>query len=216
MSINSDPNSDLNSAQNSALHQVRSCALRAHGVRSHAHNAHFARMSRAQRAQVARSACTSSAYSAQVVGVSRDLLPSSIPRPGRDIISKSQPPGQPSQVATSIPCRDLKMGSRPPLSTGQLAMSIPMSRPPFYPTKTTQVATSKWGRDTNDQCLLLRRQNRSSAQPGRDFNPWSRPQANQTRSRPQIEVATSIGPNLQRPLIFLVATLKYRLQHSQN
>ena len=127
--MNSDPNSDLNSAQNSALHQVRSCALHAHGVRSHAHNAQIARMSRAQPAQAARSACASSAYSAQVVGASRDLLPSSIPRPGRDIISKSQPPGRPSQVATSIPCRDL-------LSS---------------PTKTNQVVTSKWGRDLHFQ-----------------------------------------------------------------
>ena len=44
--MNSDPNSDLNSVQNSALHQVRSCALRAHGVRSRAHTPR----SRAQRA----------------------------------------------------------------------------------------------------------------------------------------------------------------------
>ena len=39
--------------------------------------------------------------------MSRPLSPSSIPRPGRDIVPRSRPLGRLSQVATSIPCRDL-------------------------------------------------------------------------------------------------------------
>ena len=72
-----------------------------------AHCRLVARLSRAQPAQVARSTCAGSGHSAQVVGACRDLLPLPSPRAGRDIISRSRPPGQLSQVATSIPCRDL-------------------------------------------------------------------------------------------------------------
>ena len=122
-----------------------------------------------------------------------------------------------------------------------------MSRPPFCPTKTAQVATSKngvatpistgqvatlnrcrdqplllpqkrpcrdpkpWSRHQTTtrqpepcrdiksmsrhhcQCLLLRRQNRSSAQPGRDFHLWSRP-----HTLPS-QVATSISSRDLKP-----------------
>ena len=101
--MNSDPNSDLNSAQNSALHQVRSCALRAHGVCSRTYNA-----------QVARTTCAGRAHSPQVVGASRDLL---------DDQARSR---RQSHVATSLlpnqncPGRDLKNGVATLVSIGQL------------------------------------------------------------------------------------------------
>ena len=57
------------------------------------HNKLVARMSRAQPAQVARSACAGRAHSAQVVGASRDLPSLSNPRPSRDIVYRSLPPG---------------------------------------------------------------------------------------------------------------------------
>ena len=125
--MNSDPNNDLNSTQNNALHQVRSRALRTHGVRSRAHNAQVACMSRAQPVQVAHSACAGRAPSAQVVGASRNLLPLPSPRLGRDIISRPQHPGQLNQVATSIPCHDL----------------------PFAQPKQPKSRPQKWDRDTN-------------------------------------------------------------------
>ena len=79
------------------------------------------------REHVTRSVCAGHGHSAQVVGLCRDLLPLPSPRPGRDIISRSRPPRQLSQVTTSIPCRDLP--------SAQLKPS--RSRP------------KKWGRDTN-------------------------------------------------------------------
>ena len=77
-------------------------------------------MSREQPAQVARSTCAGRTHSAQVVGASRDLLPLPSPRLGRDIISRSRPPGQLSQVAMSIPCPDLPSAQlKPPRSRPQ-------------------------------------------------------------------------------------------------
>ena len=72
-----------------------------------AHSKLVVSMSRAQPAQVACSTCAGRVHSAQVVGACRDLLPLPSPRPGRDIISRSRPPGRLSQVATSILCCDL-------------------------------------------------------------------------------------------------------------
>ena len=98
-----------------------------------AHNAQVWRMSRVQPAQVVSSTCSGRAHSAQVVGACRDLLPLPSPRPSRDIVSRSRPPGvqsmsrhhsshsrlrPPGGVATPIlcphrcPCRDIKMMSR--------------------------------------------------------------------------------------------------------
>ena len=91
------------------------------------HSKLVAIMSRPQPAQVPRSTCAGRVHSTPVVGACRDLLPLSSPRPGRDIISRSRPPGRLSQVATSIPCRDLP--SAPP----KLPRSLPQ----------------KWGRDTS-------------------------------------------------------------------
>ena len=156
--MNSYPNNNLNNAKNSALHQVRSCALRAHGMHSCAHSL---RRSRAQHAQVA---CIAPRSWEQIATSFPRPSPGQVatPFPGRDLLDDQARSRRQSHVATSLPPnqsksgRDLKMGSRHQVPTGQ-------------------VATSKWGRDTNGQCLLLRRQNRSSAQPGRELNPWSRP-----------------------------------------
>ena len=111
-------------------------------------------MSRSQPAQVARSACAGRAHSVQVVGASIDLLPLPSPRPGRDIISRSGPPGQLSQVATSIPCRDLPSTQLKP----------PRSRP------------QKWGHGTNFN--RPGRDLKSVSRPASAFpieNPLSRP-----------------------------------------
>ena len=100
------------------------------------HSKLVARMLRAQPMQVARSACAGRVHSAQVVGACRDLSPLPIPRPGRDILSRSRPPRQLSQVATLIPCRDLpfaqpnrpgrdlKMGSRHQFQQARLRPQI--------------------------------------------------------------------------------------------
>ena len=174
------------------------------------------------------------AHSAQVVGTCRDLSPLPSPRPGRDIISRSRPPRQLSQVATSIPRHDLPSAqpklprSRPQkwgrdtnfhragrtmsrhhsgqsrsrhqnqvmtllkatlcrdinfyVATSFLpTVDFPSHDQPLFPSQNALVATQNLGRDINSMsrhhghCLLLRRQNRSSAQPGRDFHLWSRP-----------------------------------------
>ena len=130
--MNNDPNSDLNNAQNSALHQVRSsrvhcghtaCAV-AHTLRA---QCPYHGRCCAHNKLVAPSACAGNAHSAQVVAACRDLSPLPSSRPSRDIISRSRPPRQLSQVATSIPRRDLPSAQPKP----------PRSRP------------QKWGRDTS-------------------------------------------------------------------
>ena len=154
--MNSGPNSDLNNAQNNTLHQVKSCALRAHGVHSRAHSTQVACMSRAQPVQVTRSACTGRAHSAQVVGASHDLLSSSIPRQGRDLLDDQARSQRQPHVATSLlPNQTNKV------ATSKGVTTLISNRPG---------RDHKRGRDTNGQCLLLRRQSKSSSQPGRDFN----------------------------------------------
>ena len=180
--MNSGPNSDLNSA----LHQVKSCALRAHGVRSHAHNAQVVRTSRAQPVQVARSTCADRAHSAQVARIaprSWAQVATSFPRPSL------------GQVTTSLPSRDLLDDQARSRRQPHVATSL-------LPNQTNKDATSKGvatpifnspgrdlkrGCDTNGQFLLLRRQNRSSAQSSRDFNLWLRPQTQPS------QVTTSIS-----------------------
>ena len=130
MFINSYTNCDLNSAQNSALHQVRSCALRAQGMRSRVHTAR----SRTQRAHVARmlglhwsrpaqAACLMSrpktlvatpkhhkatgTMSRHQIGVATPLshLQVATSKRGRDIVSPAQPQARSrhrNQVATSL------------------------------------------------------------------------------------------------------------------
>ena len=133
------PNSELNSAQNSALHQIRSCALSA----QRPGRAHNLRRSRAQRAQVARIALRSWAHVAtsfpcpaqgQVATLfpSRDLLEAS---PCRDIKlvsrhylgqSRSRPPGgvaTPLLLPSPKPGRDTKTRSRPSWSFTYVATS---------------------------------------------------------------------------------------------
>ena len=109
------------------------------------------------------------------------------PKPGRD-----PPGGYPMSrhqihVATSNSCRDTvsahigfpgrdtKNPGRDLLHCHPCRDIISMSRCRFHPTKVDQVATPL---------------------PGRDLT------SNQTRSRPQIDVATSTGPNPQRTPFF--------------
>ena len=90
--------------------------------------------------------------------------PSSLPRPGRDIAPRSQPPEQPSQVATSIPCRDLPSAQlKPPRSRPQNGVATPTSM--------------------------------GQPEPCRDIKSVSRHHSGQSRSRPQIHVATPFPPN---------------------
>ena len=83
----------------------------------------------------------------------RDLLPLPIPRPSCDIISKSRPPGRPSQVVTSIPCRDLLSAQhRQTRSRPQNGVATPMAVSPPATPKTgrrpSQVATPIASRDS--------------------------------------------------------------------
>ena len=124
------------------------------------HSRPVTRMSRTQPAQDAHSACIGSTHSAQAVGASRDLLPLPSPRPGRDITSRSRPPGRPSQVATSTPCRDLpsaqpkqprsrpqKNGVATPISIGQAEPCRNIKSMSRHHSVQSQVATPKLGRD---------------------------------------------------------------------
>ena len=156
-----------------------------------AHSKLVGRMSCSQPTQVARSAYAGRTPSAQVVGACRDLLPLPSPRPGRDIISRSRPPRQLSQVATSVPCRDLPSAqpiqskSRPQKwgrNTNFHGAARTMSRHQSgvaTPLRPLQVATSKRGRDTV-----------SPAQP-------------QARSRHRNQVATLLEANLCRDINFM-------------
>ena len=126
--------------------------LRAQGPcrgRCCAHNKFVARMSRVQPAQVARMLGVHWSRHAQAA----------CPRPGRDIVPKSRPPEQLSQVATSTPCRDLPYAQlKPPRSRPQIwgrdtnfqRPAITMSRHQIgvaTPLRPIQVATPKPGRD---------------------------------------------------------------------
>ena len=181
---NSNLNSDLNSAQNSALHQA-ACPMS---------RPHF---------DVATSRQPES---------SRDTNPLRRPQVAtlcRDINFMSRPHWRQTYVATSTSCRDL-LHCRPcrdiptllPMSRPQndVATSnqlnpisatsrrhFSMSRPPLQPPMSrpqAQLATS---------CCNSARSRRPF--PGRDLT------SHHTRSRPQIHVATSTGPNLQ-PFFF--------------
>ena len=146
-----------------------------------AHSRLVASMSWEQPTQVARSAWAGRAHSAQVMGACRDLSPLSIPRPGRDIVPRSRPPEQLSQVATSIPCRDLPSAQ----------LKQPRSRP------------QKWGRDTSFHsagrtmsrhqigvATPLRLIQVATSKPGRD------PPGGYPMSRHQFYVATSFLPTV--------------------
>ena len=110
-------------------------------------------------AHVPRTACAGRVHSVQIVRASRDFLPSPSPRLGCDIISRSRLTGRLSQVATSIPCRDLPFAQQKHIrSRPQNGVSTPISNVSSCDTKS-----------------------RSPAQPGRDANFWSRPQAGQSR-----------------------------------
>ena len=148
------------------------------------HSKLVARMSRAQPTQVARSTCVGLAHSAQVVGACRDLLPLPSLRPGRDITSRSRPPGRPSQVATSTPCRDL-----PSAQPKQ-----PRSRP------------QKWGRDTNfhKACRTMSRYQTGVATPPMPIQvetpkPGLDPPGDYPMSRHQIHVTTPFLPTVGFP-----------------
>ena len=108
-------------------------------------------------------------------------------------VATSFPRPSPGQVVTSLPGRDLLDDQARSRRQPHVATSL-------LPNQTNQVATSKWGRDTKYQQARSRPQNgvttpmasvssydaknRSPAQPGRDTNFWSQPQAGQSRSRP--------------------------------
>ena len=109
--------------------------------------------------QIARSWCAGRAHSVQVVGACRDLLPLVHPQ------ARSRHRSQIATSWTTKPGRDVN----------------PMSRPPFCPTKTVQVATSKmgsrhqlpWGSQnhvgTSNWC-----RDTTQATPGRDHKTGSR------------------------------------------
>ena len=164
--------------------EPRSCAQCPCCGRCCEHSKPVANMSRAQLAQVARSTCAGRAHSAQVVGACRDLLTLPSPSQGRDITSRSRPPGRPSQVATSTPCRDL-----PSAQPKQ-----PRSRP------------KKWGRDTNFNRAgkTMSRHQIGVATPPRPIQvatpkPGRDPPGDYPMSRHQIHVATPFLPTVGFP-----------------
>ena len=125
------------------------------------------------------------------MGACRDLLPLPSPMPGRDIISRSRPPGRLSQVAASIPCRDL-----------------PSAQP-----KQSRSRLQKWGRDTNFHGAArtmsqhqsgvvtpLRPLQVATSKRGRDTVSPAQPQV---RSRHQNQVATLLVANLCRDINFM-------------
>ena len=134
--MNSDPNSNLNSA----LHQARSCALRAHGVRSRAHTPN----SRAQRVHVVRMLGVHWSRHAQVACPrSRphfDIATSRKPESCRNIESMSRHHSDyfrsrpQNGVATSFllpsskPGRDIKTRSRPQNGVAT-SFLLPSSKP---------------------------------------------------------------------------------------
>ena len=182
-------NSDLNSAQNSALHQVKSCALRAHGLRSCAHTPR----SRAQRAQVARMLGVHWSRHAQAAcprsrpqsSRSRHQTTTRQPESCRDIksvsrrqphVATSLPPNETNQVVTS------KIGSRLQFPTCQVVTSIPCRDLLSILTTTNQVATSLLGRDLLETNLC------------RDIDFMSRP-----RSCPQWDFQVATSKSRSRP-----------------
>ena len=175
-------NSDLNSAQNSALHQVKSCALRTHGLRSCAHTPRL----HAQRAQVARMLGVHWLRHAQAACPrSRHQTTTRQPESCRDIksVSRRQPyvatslsPSQTNQVMTS------KMGSRLQFPTCQVVTSIPCRDLLSSLTTTNQVATSLLGRDLLETNLC------------RDIDFMSRP-----RSCPQWDFQVATPKSRSRP-----------------
>ena len=123
------------------------------------------------------------------MGASRYLLPLPSPRPGRDIISRSRPPGQLSQVATSIPCRDLlsaqlkpprsrpqKMGSRHQFQQARSRPQIDVATSLCFPHRKAPITTQNLGRDTrpppcsqNHVATSNRCRDITKASPGRDL-----------------------------------------------
>ena len=130
--------------------------------------------------------------------------------PGRDTTN----PGR--DLPHCHPCRDLKNDVATSNPTSQITTSnFQVATPKGHPTSLPQIHVvtpflpnqNKRGRDTKftvSSCDtkipgrpagdLLQPSQVATPLPSRDLTP------NQTRSRPQIEVATSIGPNPQRPL----------------
>ena len=181
------PNSDLNSAQNSALHQVRSCALCAHSVSSRAHTARAVPMSwvllRAQQTGRARMRLCRARSCACYACPRRDPMPRSRhpmttrqPESCRDIKSvlrhhlghsRSRPQNgvaTPFLLPSPKAGRDTETRSRPLLETNLCRDINFMSQPCFCPQWDFQVATP---------------------------NSRSRPPTLLPMSRPQNDVATS-------------------------
>ena len=186
------PNSDLKQCTVTKLGWVHSAHTQNQG---RAHNKLVARMSRAHPAQVAGSACAGRVHSAQVVGECHDLLPLPSPRPGRDITSRSRPPGRPSQVATSIPCRDLPSAQpKQPRSRPQNGVATPVSTGQVEPCRDINSVSQhhtgqSMSRHQNQVATLL------EANLCRDINFMSRPsfcpQWDVQVATPKIQVATS-------------------------
>ena len=84
------------------------------------------------------------------------------PKPGRYIISRSRPPGRPSQVATSILCRDfLSAQSKKIRLRHQNGVATPISNRPSR--DLTMGSRHQW------PVFLCDAKNRSPAQPGHDL-----------------------------------------------
>ena len=125
--MNRDPNSERNSALNPKLGWVHSAHTQNPG-REHTARAVPRSWALLRARPIGRVHVTRTTSAGRALSVHRSRHAQAIyPKPGRDIISRSRPPRQLSQVTTSIPCRDLPSAQPKP----------PRSRP------------QKWGRDTN-------------------------------------------------------------------
>ena len=121
------PNSDLNSAQNSALHQAACPMSRPQRMSRH----HFlplteqarSRPQMMSRPQVQQARSRRQSHVATSWTTKPMSRPPGRPSPCRDIKFMSRPQFPTSQVATSVPCRDL-------LETNLCRDIVPMSRRP--------------------------------------------------------------------------------------
>ena len=110
--------------------------------------------------------------------------------PGCDLLDDHARSRRQPYVATSLFSQPKQTMSRP-----QNGVATPMASVPLATSNLKSLSTSR----SQLQFLVV---TSCSTKPGRDLKTRSRPHANSTRLRPQIEVTTSFGPNSQRPLFF--------------